>query len=104
MRFFCMAIYPKPRLSVAGPDHKVYPYLLKGVTITESDQAWCADITYIRLAHGFAYLVAILDWHSRYVLSWDLGAVDELGQVFLPGGIAAGAPSPRFSTPKDVAS
>ena len=56
-----MAIYPKPRLSVAGPEHKVYPYLLKGVKVSRPDQAWCADITYIRLAHGFAYLVVILD-------------------------------------------
>jgi putative transposase len=67
-----MAIYPKPRLSAGGPDHKVYPYLLKGVAINRPDQAWCADITYIRLAHGFIYLVVILDWHSRYVVSWEL--------------------------------
>lgn len=74
-----MAIYPKPRLSVAGPDHKVYPYLLKGVKVSRPDQAWCADITYIRLAHGFAYLVVILDWHSRYVLSWELSTTLDKG-------------------------
>jgi putative transposase len=67
-----MAIYPKPRLSTPGPDHKIYPYLLKGVKIGRPDQAWAADITYIRLAQGFVYLVVILDWHSRYVLSWEL--------------------------------
>jgi len=74
-----MAIYPKPRLSVAGPEHKVYPYLLKGVKVSRPDQAWCADITYIRLAHGFAYLVVILDWNSRYVLSWELSTTLDKG-------------------------
>ena len=66
------AIYPKPRLSIGGKDHKIYPYLLKNLTINRADQVWCADITYIRLAHGFVYLVAIMDWHSRRVLSWRL--------------------------------
>ena len=66
------AIYPKPRTSAGGPDHKIYPYLLKGVTMNRLDQAWVSDITYVRLAHGFVYLVAILDWYSRYVLSWEL--------------------------------
>jgi putative transposase len=66
------AIYPKPRLSIGGQDHKIYPYLLKGLTIDRPDQVWCADITYIRLAHGFVYLVAIMDWYSRRVLSWRL--------------------------------
>jgi len=65
-------IYPKPRLSANGPGHKVYPYLLKGVTVDRPDQAWAADITYVRLAQGFIYLVAILDWYSRYVVSWEL--------------------------------
>ncbi|OVE78541.1 hypothetical protein BVY01_05165 [bacterium I07] len=51
------AIYPKPRLSIGGKGHKIYPYLLKGLTIDRPDQVWCADITYIRLAHGFVYLV-----------------------------------------------
>jgi putative transposase len=67
-----MAIYPRPRLSAGGPDHRAYPYLMSGVTVDRPDQAWCADITYIRLAHGFVYLVAIMDWHSRYVFSWGL--------------------------------
>ena len=64
------AINRKPRLSLPGRQHKRYPYLPKGMTVDRPDQAWCADITDIRLAHGFIYLVAILDWHSRYVLAW----------------------------------
>ena len=66
------AIYPKPRTSRSCPEHKVYPYLLKGVTVDHPDQVWCSDITYIRLLHGFVYLVVIMDWFSRYVLSWEL--------------------------------
>jgi len=66
------AIYPKPHTSLSGPDHKIYPYLLKGVTIDHPDQAWASDITYVRLAHGFVYLVVVMDWYSRYVLSWGL--------------------------------
>jgi putative transposase len=65
------ALYPKPRLSVpGGPDHRLYPYLLRGLRIERPNQVWSADITYIRLSQGFVYLVAILDWFSRYVLSW----------------------------------
>jgi len=67
-----MAVYAKPRLSANGQDHKIYPYLLRGVSITAPDEAWCSDITYIRLAQGFVYLTVIMDWHSRYVLSWGL--------------------------------
>jgi len=67
------AIYPKPRLSVpGGPEHRVYPYLLRGVRIERPNQVWSADITYIRLSAGFVYLTAILDWFSRYVVSWSL--------------------------------
>jgi putative transposase len=66
------AIYPKPRLSAANPEHKIYPYLLRGVSIKQPDQAWCADITYIRLVHGFVYLVVVMDWYSRYILSWEV--------------------------------
>ena len=67
------ALYPKPRLSLPdGTAHRVYPYLLRGVQIDRPNQVWSADITYIRLSQGFAYLVAILDWFSRYVLSWSL--------------------------------
>ena len=67
-----VAIYPKPRLSTGNKEHKIYPYLLRNVEITRPNQVWATDITYIRLAHGFMYLVALLDWHSRYVLSWRL--------------------------------
>lgn len=66
------AVYPEPTTSHANPQHAVYPYLLKDVEITEPNQVWSTDITYIRLAHGFVYLVAIIDWYSRYVLSWRL--------------------------------
>ena len=66
------AIYPKKRLSAPGEGHRRYPYLLKGVQIVRPDQVWSADLTYIRLRRGFSYLVAILDWYSRYVLSWML--------------------------------
>ena len=73
------AIYPKPRLSANGPDHKVYPYLLKGVTVDRPDQAWAIDITYVRLTHGFVYLTAIMDWHSRYVVAWELSITLDTG-------------------------
>jgi putative transposase len=61
---------PGPNTSRPHPEHKVYPYLLRGVFVVRPDQVWSTDITYIRLAHGFAYLVAIIDWYSRRVLSW----------------------------------
>jgi len=66
------AIYPKPALSRPDPDHRVYPYLLRGVTITGPDHVWSTDITYLRLLGGFMYLVAILDGYSRKVLAWRL--------------------------------
>jgi putative transposase len=66
------AIYPKPRLSQAHPEHRVYPYLLRGVSITHSNHVWSTDITYIRLRYGFLYLMAIMDWFSRYVVSWEV--------------------------------
>jgi len=66
------AIYPKPRLSLPAPGHKIYPYLLRDLTINRPDQAWCSDITYIRLRGGFIYLVAVMDWFSRYVLAWEV--------------------------------
>ena len=67
-----MAIYQKPRTSVPHPEHKVYPYLLRGLQIARPDHVWCADITYVPMNRGFLYLVAIMDWHSRAVLSWRL--------------------------------
>ena len=66
------AVYPKPRLSVGGAGHKVYPYLLRGVSIERVNQVWSTDITYIPMPKGFMYLTAVMDWHSRYVLSWRL--------------------------------
>lgn len=66
------AVYQKPRTSVPHPAHPVYPYLLRGLPITRSNQVWCADITYVPMRRGFLYLVAIMDWNSRKVLSWRL--------------------------------
>jgi putative transposase len=66
------AIYPKPKMSKRHPEHKIYPYLLKDVKIKRPNHVWSTDITYIRLRNGFAYLVAIIDWFSRCVLSWRL--------------------------------
>jgi putative transposase len=66
------AIYPRPKLSLASSGHKIYPYLLRGVEIRRNNQVWSTDITYIRLRQGFIYLVAILDWYSRYVLAWEI--------------------------------
>jgi putative transposase len=66
------AIYPKPKLSVAGRGHRIYPYLLRGVAIERVDQVWSTDITYIPMAAGFMYLAAVLDWYSRYVVAWRL--------------------------------
>jgi len=66
------AVYRRPRTSQPTPGHKIYPYLLSGMKITRSNQVWAADITYIPMARGFLYLIAIIDWHSRYVLSWRL--------------------------------
>jgi len=63
---------PGPHTSRPHPEHKVYPYRLRGIAVTRPNQVWSTDITYIRLAHGFAYLVAIIDWYSRKVLSWRL--------------------------------
>ena len=66
------AIYPTPSTSTPAPGHRIYPYLLRGVPITHVDQVWSSDITYIRLERGWVYLVAILDWYSRYVLAWEV--------------------------------
>src|SRR5271156_3945068 len=66
------AVYPKPRLSVGGAGHKVYPYLLRGVEVERADQVWSTDITYIPMPNGFMYLTAVIDWYSRCVLSWKL--------------------------------
>ena len=73
------AIYPKKRLSRPNTAHPVYPYLLRDVAIVRPDQVWCSDITYIRLRRGFAYLAAVIDWFSRYVLAWELSLSLESG-------------------------
>jgi len=65
-------IYQRPRTSAPAPEHRVYPYLLRGVEVDRVDQVWAADITYIPMARGFLYLVAVMDWHSRYVVAWRL--------------------------------
>jgi putative transposase len=66
------AIYPKPRLSQANKEHYKFPYLLRGLSINRVNQVWATDITYVPLSRGFMYLVAVIDWHSQYVLSWRL--------------------------------
>jgi putative transposase len=66
------ALFPRRSLSQPGPGHAIYPYLLRGIDVSGPDQVWCADITYIPMAYGFMYLVAVMDWWSRYVLAWEL--------------------------------
>jgi putative transposase len=66
------AIYAKPRTSLPEPGHQIYPYLLRDLEVTGPDQVWCSDITYVPMATGFMYLVAVMDWWSRYVLGWRL--------------------------------
>lgn len=66
------AIYPRPNLSKPHPNHKIYPYLLRGVQISKKNQVWSTDITYLPMKNGFLYLTAIMDWHSRFVLAWRL--------------------------------
>jgi len=73
------AVYRRPNTSRPTPEHRVYPYLLKGMKIDGVDQVWTADITYIPMARGFLYLVAIMDWYSRYVLAWRLSNTLEVG-------------------------
>jgi putative transposase len=87
-------IYPKPRLSRPGEPSVRYPYLLRGVSITGHDHVWSSDITYIRLARGFVYLVAIIDWFSRYVLAWELSTTLDTSFCVdtLDRALAAGQP------------
>ena len=66
------AIYPKPKLSKSHPAHKIYPYLLRGRKIDRVNQVWSTDITYVRMKNGFMYLTAVIDWFSRYLLSWKI--------------------------------
>ena len=80
---------PGPDTSRAHPQHKVYPYLLRGVDVVRPNQVWSSDITYIRLPHGFVYLVAVIDWYSRKVLAWRLSNT-HAGQCLLCGLPGAG--------------
>ncbi len=73
------AIYPGPRTSTATAGHRIYPYLLRGVPITRVNQVWSTDITYVRLRRGFCYLVAVIDWFSRYVLAWEVNPSLDVG-------------------------
>ena len=86
------AVYPKPRTTVSAPGHQVYPYLLRGLAITHPRQVWSADITYIPMIRGFMYLMAILDWFSRYVIVWRVSntldgrfCLDALADAFQQG-------------------
>ena len=72
------AVYPKPKLSQSGEGHRIYPYLLSGTPVERVNQVWSTDITYIRMAQGFLYLVAVMDWYSRFVLSWSLSLTMEV--------------------------
>ena len=73
------ALYPKPNLSRPAPGHEVYPYLLRGVSIERPNHVWSTDITYLPMHGGFLYLVAVMDWFSRFVLSWELSNTMETG-------------------------
>ena len=73
------ALYRKPNTSKPAPGHKIYPYLLRGVTVDRPDQAWAMDITYVPMARGFVYLAAVVDWYSRRVLAWRLYITMEAG-------------------------
>ena len=75
------AIYPKPNPSKASKEHKIYPYLLRGVFIGRINQVWSTDITYIRLNSGFIYLAAVIDWFSRHVLSCEFSTALDKGFV-----------------------
>ena len=88
------AIYRKPRTSVPNPRHRVYPYLLRDLVIDRPDQVWCADITYIPVSGGFFYLVAVMDWASRHVLSWRLSNTMDVGFCIeaLEAALRSGSP------------
>ena len=79
------AIYCKPGTSAPQPGHETYPYLLRKKVITGPDQVWCADITCLPMKHGFMYLMAVMDWWSRFVLAWELSNTLEAGFIYLRG-------------------
>lgn len=88
------AVYPKPKLSQAGEGHRIYPYLLRGAKVERVNEVWSTDITYIRMAQGFLYLVAVMDWFSRFVLSWSLSLSMEMDFCLeaLEGALRRGRP------------
>ena len=81
----CLLMVPKPDTSKPAPEHPVFPYLLRGVDVCRVNQVWAADITYIPLARGYVYLVAIMDWYSRRVLSWRLSSAMHNGDQLCLG-------------------
>ena len=91
------AIYPhvKRNLSEPNKEHKIFPYLLRGVTVDQVNQVWSTDITYIRMHHGWVYLTAVIDWYSRYVLSWEVSVTLEPSFCIeaLKRALEAGTPS-----------
>jgi putative transposase len=92
------AIYPKRNLSQPGEGHRIYPYLLEGLEISGPDQVWCSDITYVPMAYGFMYLVAVMDWWSRYVLAWELSnSLDSEFCIRAWTGALAGGRQPLIS-------
>ena len=94
------ALVPRPGTSKAAPGHKIYPYLLRGVSITEPNHVWASDITYIPMALGFLYLVAIIDWASRAVLAWRLSNTMDTGFCIAALDEALARPALRkYSTP-----
>jgi len=88
------AVLPGPHTSRPHPEHTIYPYLLRGMEILARDEVWCTDITYVPMRHGFMYLVAVMDWYSRYVITWDLSNSMEVGfcVAALKGALATGTP------------
>ena len=99
-----IAVAPKPATSVKAPSHKVFPYLLRGLEITEPNQVWCTDITYIPTRHGFLYLVAVMDWATRFVLSWRLSNSMDVGFCLdaLADALRGGAAPGIFNTDQGV--
>ena len=92
------AVYPKRSLSRPGEGHRIYPYLLKGLEISGPDQVWCSDITYVPMAYGFMYLVAVMDWWSRYVVGWELSnSLDSEFCIRAWTGALAGGRQPLIS-------
>ena len=100
------AIYQAPKTSAPHPAHRIYPYLLRNVTVERADHVWCADITYIPVRRGFLYLIAIMDWATRHVLAWRLSNTMDAGFCVEASERGAGTNTagPRSSTPTRAAS